>query len=118
RPLRLRAGAPGTGTTRPAARADVADVRTRAKRPRRQLRFDRRGEAIAVRPEEHRILRVGRVRRMEEQPLAERGHPHAGPHHFALDRKSTRLNSSHVKTSYAVFCLKKKTRADVPHAES
>src|SRR5690606_40924665 len=26
------------------------------------------------------------------------------------DRKSTRLNSSHVKTSYAVFCLKKKIR--------
>src|SRR5690554_879564 len=26
----------------------------------------------------------------------------------ALDRKSTRLNSSHVRTSYAVFCLKKK----------
>src|SRR5690554_4468836 len=26
-----------------------------------------------------------------------------------LDRKSTRLNSSHVRTSYAVFCLKKKT---------
>src|SRR5690606_19231783 len=26
---------------------------------------------------------------------------------FFLDRKSTRLNSSHVKTSYAVFCLKK-----------
>src|SRR6266576_5710155 len=25
----------------------------------------------------------------------------------ALDRKSTRLNSSHVETSYAVFCLKK-----------
>src|SRR5690554_7823101 len=25
-----------------------------------------------------------------------------------LDRKSTRLNSSHVRTSYAVFCLKKK----------
>src|SRR5690606_39512252 len=25
-----------------------------------------------------------------------------------LDRKSTRLNSSHVKSSYAVFCLKKK----------
>src|SRR5690606_40197281 len=25
----------------------------------------------------------------------------------ALDRKSTRLNSSHVKISYAVFCLKK-----------
>src|SRR5690606_41983646 len=28
----------------------------------------------------------------------------------AGDRKSTRLNSSHVKISYAVFCLKKKRR--------
>src|SRR5690554_7085618 len=27
---------------------------------------------------------------------------------FELDRKSTRLNSSHVRISYAVFCLKKK----------
>src|SRR5690554_7598999 len=27
---------------------------------------------------------------------------------FKLDRKSTRLNSSHVRISYAVFCLKKK----------
>src|SRR5690625_6284334 len=33
-----------------------------------------------------------------------------GVEHFAkvLDRKSTRLNSSHVAISYAVFCLKKK----------
>src|SRR5436309_12982794 len=29
------------------------------------------------------------------------------------DRKSTRLNSSHVKISYAVFCLKKKTTSEV-----
>src|SRR3989454_3976126 len=28
--------------------------------------------------------------------------------HDALDRKSTRLNSSHLVISYAVFCLKKK----------
>src|SRR5256885_10416670 len=28
----------------------------------------------------------------------------------ALDRKSTRLNSSHLVISYAVFCLKKKNR--------
>src|SRR5690606_41485097 len=28
------------------------------------------------------------------------------------DRKSTRLNSSHVKTSYAVFCLKKKNKEE------
>src|SRR3989442_10640573 len=27
---------------------------------------------------------------------------------LVLDRKSTRLNSSHVRISYAVFCLKKK----------
>src|SRR5690606_41818392 len=31
------------------------------------------------------------------------------PRPFRTDRKSTRLNSSHVKISYAVFCLKKKT---------
>src|SRR5690606_39421048 len=29
------------------------------------------------------------------------------------DRKSTRLNSSHVKISYAVFCLKKKNIVDL-----
>src|SRR5436305_8214439 len=29
----------------------------------------------------------------------------------ATDRKSTRLNSSHVRISYAVFCLKKKNRS-------
>src|SRR5690625_6729545 len=32
----------------------------------------------------------------------------AQPTDTALDRKSTRLNSSHVAISYAVFCLKKK----------
>src|SRR5690606_40893973 len=32
--------------------------------------------------------------------------------HGLGDRKSTRLNSSHVKISYAVFCLKKKKRND------
>src|SRR5256885_10932490 len=35
------------------------------------------------------------------------------------DRKSTRLNSSHLVISYAVFCLKKKTRTrppPIPHA--
>src|SRR5437660_8688705 len=32
------------------------------------------------------------------------------PVHIHLDRKSTRLNSSHVAISYAVFCLKKKKK--------
>src|SRR5690606_41333963 len=34
----------------------------------------------------------------------------ADNHPVRQDRKSTRLNSSHVKISYAVFCLKKKTK--------
>src|SRR5947207_3514238 len=40
---------------------------------------------------------------------------------LALDRKSTRLNSSHTVISYAVFCLKKKKWTDhgtVPHRET
>src|SRR2546430_12489031 len=32
-----------------------------------------------------------------------------------LDRKSTRLNSSHSQISYAVFCLKKKKKKDTNH---
>src|SRR5947208_9356334 len=35
----------------------------------------------------------------------------------SLDRKSTRLNSSHQITSYAVFCLKKNKRADGSRGE-
>src|SRR5436309_4009511 len=34
----------------------------------------------------------------------------AAEHGDFTDRKSTRLNSSHVKISYAVFCLKKKKK--------
>src|SRR5690606_10030727 len=34
---------------------------------------------------------------------------------IGIDRKSTRLNSSHVKISYAVFCLKKKTSSNKNH---
>src|SRR2546430_13635256 len=32
----------------------------------------------------------------------------------AIDRKSTRLNSSHSQISYAVFCLKKKNKTGTP----
>src|SRR6266704_798918 len=41
---------------------------------------------------------------------AQAGHPVDG-----RDRKSTRLNSSHVSISYAVFCLKKKTLQGAGH---
>src|SRR5690242_21481330 len=40
------------------------------------------------------------------QPVFRAGYP--------ADRKSTRLNSSHMSISYAVFCLKKKTK--IKHA--
>src|SRR5690625_5905005 len=39
-----------------------------------------------------------------------RGQPIRLPQCRYRDRKSTRLNSSHVAISYAVFCLKKKTK--------
>src|SRR2546427_1693220 len=32
--------------------------------------------------------------------------------HLVIDRKSTRLNSSHSQISYAVFCLKKKKKEE------
>src|SRR5438067_5076675 len=60
---------------------------------------------------------------IEGDGLVQRPHPKGGgagtdfPVWFAsgsivlnLDRKSTRLNSSHVSISYAVFCLKKKKK--------
>src|SRR5215475_15618922 len=50
--------------------------------------------------------RAGRLRRVPpDRRAGRRGVQHQ-------DRKSTRLNSSHVKISYAVFCLKKKKKRD------
>src|SRR5690606_41780771 len=66
---------------------------------------DRRGSA---RPDGRPAGRPGRRPRLlgaeGGQPGLARGA--RGPR----DRKSTRLNSSHVKISYAVFCLKKKKK--------
>src|SRR5436189_1119163 len=44
-----------------------------------------------------------------ETPGARRSRDRAG------DRKSTRLNSSHRCNSYAVFCLKKKSKREIPN---
>src|SRR5437868_8770351 len=44
--------------------------------------------------------------------IAGPGNTVSGAGTYAEDRKSTRLNSSHVSISYAVFCLKKK-KSDV-----
>src|SRR5690606_41994369 len=60
---------------------------------------------------EHRVeLGVVRVVREVAQLV--------GEEERVLDRKSTRLNSSHVKTSYAVFCLKKKKPVTVTTART
>src|SRR6266511_5721241 len=69
----------------------------------------RRGENDILRsglPEAHKLGDRGSVVHRITCPLAillREGDEAAAP-----DRKSTRLNSSHVKISYAVFCLKKK----------
>src|SRR5256885_13007837 len=54
----------------------------------------------------HRVSR--RVRRGVDQHDQRRGRCERAQE--GEDRKSTRLNSSHLVISYAVFCLKKKTR--------
>src|SRR5438874_4936492 len=60
-------------------------------------------------------LRFGGVGRADHLPQARHGvvplerESQTGPRRHEGDRKSTRLNSSHVESSYAVFCLKKIT---------
>src|SRR3712207_8898854 len=56
---------------------------------------DARGAPIADEVKAERLEAVEQTRRLQV---------------FGQDRKSTRLNSSHANISYAVFCLKKKTR--------
>src|SRR5690625_6922617 len=73
-----------------AARAQIVDLKGDLQRvgdpPNSYATFLRRAEGTTV-----DVLHNGRRLRV------------------ATDRKSTRLNSSHVAISYAVFCLKKKT---------
>src|SRR5690606_41137994 len=57
-------------------------------------------------------MRADRVSSADHEALFFVGHNYdsrGGLLNIAADRKSTRLNSSHVKISYAVFCLKKKS---------
>src|SRR3712207_7141612 len=64
-------------------------------------RIVRPAEAVLVR---RRLLDGGAPRQvLSPDPLPRSGSP-------PLDRKSTRLNSSHANISYAVFCLKKKKK--------
>src|SRR5690606_40316032 len=73
--------------------------------------------ALAEHPDARATLHPKRDRQVSARSLAQLddrvegdgvGVVVGGSHREAVeDRKSTRLNSSHVKTSYAVFCLKK-----------
>src|SRR5699024_3651180 len=91
-----------------AHRSSGAEER-RVHRGRRRLQ---QISALACRPREHvpqdehhplpRWERLQRRDERESDGISDRGE----------DRKSTRLNSSHVSISYAVFCLKKKKKDD------
>src|SRR5690348_17808325 len=59
----------------------------------------------------HPARKYGMPRARYSRPTARRRATPLGMTQFlTVDRKSTRLNSSHPSTSYAVFCLKKKTQ--------
>src|SRR5688500_20079928 len=73
--------------------ARSADARTRAEAAGSRMRLD-----FGARSRAHRVLAV------ESAPLRRRDRV------GEQDRKSTRLNSSHLVISYAVFCLKKKNK--------
>src|SRR5215831_14958065 len=66
--------------------------------------FARLGEDPRERAE---IADLDRLRRARRSPRAAEQRDHDGD---GEDRKSTRLNSSHLGISYAVFCLKKKKK--------
>src|SRR5690606_39938979 len=89
---------PYTTLFRSAARTGAAGVAART------------GAAGPVPVPVRRLLMVARVRRgpsaltVVRVPVPPAGSPAVHP---GVDRKSTRLNSSHVKISYAVFCLRK-----------
>src|SRR5690606_41344749 len=70
------------------------------------------GQLLETIPEHVAITRVasGYTWKLTEDCMIRTLNP---PKERELDRKSTRLNSSHVKTSYAVFCLKKKLHPHV-----
>src|SRR5437773_5566977 len=55
-------------------------------------------------------VRPGHAHAPGVRPERERPSAHALDELLERDRKSTRLNSSHITISYAVFCLKKKKK--------
>src|SRR5207302_7901599 len=82
--------------------SQVRSASSRAQRAKEQQRKSERGhmrDEVAVAERATRRTAFGEDFEIESIRLQQR---------CRRDRKSTRLNSSHVKISYAVFCLKKK----------
>src|SRR2546421_3042580 len=88
------------------------------------FRSDKRATPPAQFVQRFRQVRLTRARRPLEDDGVRRREPpnpfqdlgHDGRDRDGLlDRKSTRLNSSHDQISYAVFCLKKKITGAPPH---
>src|SRR5690606_40517520 len=101
---RRRHGAPILCPTRRSSDLDAHALPQGGARPRsRHLAHSRGGRDTAAVAD--RLLFRG--------PYRGAGIRQLGPAGGHGDRKSTRLNSSHVKTSYAAFCLKK-NRTDTP----
>src|SRR5256885_12136621 len=89
------AGRGGSGSReRLAVSGGLAEVLLHLDLDRHQVHAGRRRELAAHAPRE--VLRQHLDRRVRDRQQC-------------ADRKSTRLNSSHLVISYAVFCLKKKT---------
>src|SRR3989442_11248484 len=61
------------------------------------------------------VVQAAVRRHAQEHGLGEAEVHRRFPEAVLLDRKSTRLNSSHVRISYAVFCLKKKKKKNNPN---
>src|SRR5205807_6345503 len=69
------------------------------------LMFEQKASDLHLSSGNAPMLRInGELQRVDFPPLENDGLK------TMLDRKSTRLNSSHLVISYAVFCLKKKTK--------
>src|SRR5690606_41469690 len=106
------------GRYRPLFDAPPADQRNACSRPVQSQEQPHRGRlagTVGAEKSSYRARPYHEVQAVNHRPDAEplgqgarlerRSFVHAMLHPAAADRKSTRLNSSHVKISYAVFCL-------------
>src|SRR5256885_11686719 len=81
------------------------------RRPPRSTLFPYTTLFRSTRDDREAVLRAGARMRQDREGGADARIAHRASRELRVgaDRKSTRLNSSHLVISYAVFCLKKKT---------